>query len=326
MEVTAEQCQDGDDNDGDGLIDCDDPGCLGFTFCVDAGADTDTDVDTDSDSDADTDTDTDTNTDTEPVCIEGSFTVANTDDLAVLAEYQCVTGDLGINMTGMGDVSLDGLLWVGNDFWIGATIGTVSFEAPNLTSIGGRLALGCSSAPEGEGLIGASFPALVSVGDEVQVSSCHGLVTLSAPALEETGGQIMIADAHALTELEVGALTTTNAITLQNIGLTDLAGFGGLTTLETDLVISYMHWLENLDGLDNLTSIGSDIFIHSNEVLTDVTGLESLTSVGGTFFQIYNNIQLPQCEACNVLDQLVGFTGSVSVYGNQADTCADDCL
>ena len=45
MEVTAAQCQDSADNDGDGLIDCADPDCQGFVFCVDGGTDSDSNYD-----------------------------------------------------------------------------------------------------------------------------------------------------------------------------------------------------------------------------------------------------------------------------------------
>ncbi len=70
MEVSSSQCQDGEDNDRDGLTDCDDEGCSEFVFCSDSGpdgdidSDGDTDSDTDSDGDADSDSDTDWDTDT----------------------------------------------------------------------------------------------------------------------------------------------------------------------------------------------------------------------------------------------------------------------
>lgn len=35
MEITAAQCQDNMDNDGDGFTDCDDEECQGFNFCTD---------------------------------------------------------------------------------------------------------------------------------------------------------------------------------------------------------------------------------------------------------------------------------------------------
>ena len=64
LEITATQCQDEIENDGDGLTDCDDLDCQGYVFCVDDGT-TDTDVDTDSDSDTGTDGDSDSDTDSD---------------------------------------------------------------------------------------------------------------------------------------------------------------------------------------------------------------------------------------------------------------------
>jgi hypothetical protein len=61
----AEDCRDGADNDGDGLFDCDDPGCSGSPDCSEADADTDTDTDADADTDADTDADADADADTD---------------------------------------------------------------------------------------------------------------------------------------------------------------------------------------------------------------------------------------------------------------------
>jgi len=53
------ECVDTIDNDGNGLTDCDDAGCVENVACTALGGDTDTDTDTDSDTDTDTDTDSD---------------------------------------------------------------------------------------------------------------------------------------------------------------------------------------------------------------------------------------------------------------------------
>ena len=73
---SAEDCRDGADNDGDGLFDCEDPGCAGSPDCEgsadtdgpegDTDTDSDADTDTDADTDADADADSDADTDTEP--------------------------------------------------------------------------------------------------------------------------------------------------------------------------------------------------------------------------------------------------------------------
>ena len=38
-----------------------------------------------------------------------------------------------------------------------------------------------------------------------------------------------------------------------------------------------------------------------------------------------SNLVLPQCEACDLLDQLVAFSGTYSFEDNQADTCSNTC-
>lgn len=59
-------CTDAADNDGDGLFDCADDGCLGAPDCTDeADADTDSDADADTDADTDSDTDADSDADTD---------------------------------------------------------------------------------------------------------------------------------------------------------------------------------------------------------------------------------------------------------------------
>jgi hypothetical protein len=45
--------------------------------------------------------------------------------------------------------------------------------------------------------------------------------------------------------------------------------------------------------------------------------------VGGDL-TISVNAALPTCEAVDLLDQLIGFDGSVCIQNNLADTCADD--
>jgi hypothetical protein len=54
LEISATQCQDGEDNNDNGATDCADLDCQGFVFCVNTGTDADTDIDTDADADADT--------------------------------------------------------------------------------------------------------------------------------------------------------------------------------------------------------------------------------------------------------------------------------
>lgn len=74
-----EVCDDGADNDRDGLVDCQDPDCAGACdsgegdTATDSDTDTDTDADADADSDSDADADSDTDTDVE--CVSGEQSI-----------------------------------------------------------------------------------------------------------------------------------------------------------------------------------------------------------------------------------------------------------
>jgi len=85
-ENTLVTCRDGQDNDRDGLIDCDDEDCAPFPGCLDdSGSEnsSDTNIETDSASDADTDADTDTHTDASTDSITDSDTETDTFDITM---------------------------------------------------------------------------------------------------------------------------------------------------------------------------------------------------------------------------------------------------
>jgi hypothetical protein len=97
--------------------------------------------------------------------------------------------------------------------------------------------------------------------------------------------------------------------------------------------------LADLGGLRNIASVGGQMWIGSNPALTSL-GLGGLATFGcepycwgedeeeecyETCLQITSNPVLPQCEACDLLDQLDGFTGTFEFEGNQPDDCPDTC-
>ena len=78
--------------------------------------------------------------------------------------------------------------------------------------------------------------------------------------------------------------------------------------------------LTNLDGLSNITSVGWSLDIEFNYALTNLDGLSSLTSVGW-ILHIEKNYALPDCETCDLLDQLTTGPSSIDVHNNLTDTC-----
>jgi hypothetical protein len=103
--VSAGACVDGIDNDGDGLLDCDDPDCAGASVCNvsddtdDSLPDTDVDPDTDTDpSETDTepgDTDPDPDTDTDTSNVAQGTCLNNCDNFAITCWCDSLCSQLG---------------------------------------------------------------------------------------------------------------------------------------------------------------------------------------------------------------------------------------
>jgi hypothetical protein len=110
-----------------------------------------------------------------------------------------------------------------------------------------------------------------------------------------------------------------------NDALTNLNGLGALTSLGPtaslySLYISSNPALTNLDGLSTLTSLDKGLGITSNDALADLDGLGGITSVGNDFIVYFNDI-LPDCEVCDLLDQLTSVPTTMTVSANLDDTC-----
>ena len=107
---------------------------------------------------------------------------------------------------------------------------------------------------------------------------------------------------------------------------TDLDELICLTSVGEHLGIYANHALTNLDGLSALTSIGEGLriggFGSGNPALTNLDGLNNITSVGDEFVIFYNTV-LPDCESCDLLDQITSTTGLtvVVVHDNLDDMC-----
>jgi hypothetical protein len=85
--------------------------------------------------------------------------------------------------------------------------------------------------------------------------------------------------------------------------------------------------LDNLDGLSGLASVFWSLQIIDNDALTSLDGLSSLTAVG-LGYETTNNLALPDCESCDLLDQLTTEPPSIDVHDNLDDACTpvpDNC-
>jgi hypothetical protein len=136
--------------------------------------------------------------------------------------------------------------------------------------------------------------------------------------------------------LDLGALAVAGGIhILSNPVLTTL-DLGSLTHMEFGY--PFPGWSAGLTISDNATlatldfgafeSLVGPLVISGNPALTTLDGLGSLAWLGGGphgGLTIQDNVHLPQCEACDLLDQLVDFGGSFDFHDNLADTCNNSC-
>jgi len=286
MEISATQCQDDEDNDGDGLVDCNDPDCQGFVFCTDGGSDTD--ANTDGGADGGTD------------CLEGNYVANNTLDLDFLSGFSCVTGSVTINAFGISEVSV-----------------------PYLESIGGRLKVEDADYPT---LI--SFSSLEYVGD--------GMLFEQSSIIEQDGTPTTIDFASLQTSLGSLSLYISNLKSVASASFPSLVDVNNiifswssvenidLSSLQTadSLFISGLGTINNGPNVPLLSELG-DLSITDNDTLSSLGWLGTLDTVTGNI-SVSNNPSMPQCEACDLLDQIT-LSGNFSFSGNLDDSCSYTC-
>jgi hypothetical protein len=93
-----------------------------------------------------------------------------------------------------------------------------------------------------------------------------------------------------------------------------------LTEVGGELSIFANSILADLSGLSALASAGDLLHLQGNDVLDNLDGLSALTTVGGAF-SVYFHLVLPDCEVCELLDQLTTGPTSILVWDNLDDTC-----
>jgi hypothetical protein len=179
-------------------------------------------------------------------------------------------------------------------------VALTNVDVSSLAAVGGGLSIHGNTV-----LPSLEFPKLLSVEGNLRIGGSYGadnslLTTLSMPALLHVGGEwLSISVNSSLASVEMGSLTSVAA---------------NLTIIHTNLVgIS----------LPALDSVGSYLSVSSNPDLVSLE-MSALTTVGGSL-RIAENPNLPQCEACEILEQLGSFTGELSFHGNKPDECSDDC-
>jgi hypothetical protein len=150
-----------------------------------------------------------------------------------------------------------------------------------------------------------------------------GLASLELPRLRRVGENLWIYQNSALMDLsglqnliEVGG----NIGIGNNDALESLHGLEGLDTAPGDLGVAHNPALTSLAALGRISSVGGMVGVTANAALTTL-GLDGLTTVQNEI-SITDNTSLPTCRAQELVGQLVDFTGTLTLSGNDdAATC-----
>jgi hypothetical protein len=317
------------------------------------GADTDTDTDIDGDVDSDSDTDfclpgkipAACGLYADDGCHEGNFVVASAEDVDAIAGVPCVTGALEVTTSELTEISLPDLTAVCGMLVIdNSSLASLTLE--NLDDIRRWLCVARNTSPTD-----IQLPALSNLGGSVIVTGNEELVDVpniggvKGTTGFEVVGNTMLSSLSGFQQLE-----EVDAFNIElNASLVTLVGLEGLTTVSSHMIIKENPVLDSLSGLENLTyvdwfvdvlenpalasvdglsALGSadKLRMFLNDSLTNLDGLSSLTSLN--YFEIWGHAQLPDCEACELLEQLTNDPMSIDVHDNLDDDCTpvpDNC-
>lgn len=282
------------DGDGDGVpvwTDCDDGDTsLGSRI-------------TDSDCDAEDDADGESG----GTVMYGNYRINNSVDLANLAGYTEVTGELEIQAGAIPNIdALTSLTTVGGDFFIQENNAITNLDGlENLTSVGGRFEIKTNaSLTDTSGLRN-----LASIGS-LQISGNAALIEISGFERVSTveGGFVIIGNRSLTTVGGFESLTEIGGrlYLYDSPEITNIDAFSELTTVGDNMNIEEVHSLTNLDAFSSLTSVSDYLRIYRNNSLTDISGLSGVSAPSRSNLNIRYNSSLCQ----SLVDDLVDTIGS----------------
>ncbi len=292
-ENTPRACSDGLDNDGDGLLDCEDSDCQCPDCPTDLILESQIDIDNFPIS--------------YPTCttIPGDVIIQSVDsdinNLDALNQITEIGGSLVIvenpaleNLSG-----IDQLISIGKDFEIDQNpLLTNLHDLSRLTSIGGTFAIGENInlsqlfSPNNNQFnrIGGDF---LLYGD-TWLANLHSLENLSS-----IGGSLEIANQSILLSLE---------------------GLDNITSIEGSLLLSNNSQLRTLSALIILGNIDGEILVTNNPNLTTLSGIDNIQTSGITKISLQSSTTLSYCSVNSVCN-FIAAAGNVKVLDN-ATGCA----
>ncbi len=294
------------------------------------------------------------------VVYDGDYTVIG-DDLTDLSTYIGITGSLEILSPTLTELNgLDGLMFVGNGLIINGipaltsvnisnltTVGLVidismnmsitSIDLSNLTTVGDVLLI-----VDNDALTTMNIVNLTNIEHDMHIVDNDVLTSIDFNNITNLDGMLAIFLNNDLTSINFSKLTNVgiNVDIMDNEDLTSM-DFGNLTSVGgtlnffnndmesidlnnlTDVSSLFINLNDNLESIyfSNLTTIANNLDIWDNEDLISMD-FTNLSTVGSDIW-IQNNFDLPTCAADNLVLQLVGYTGTANIGGNDDSVTCD---
>jgi len=285
-ENTPRACSDGIDNDGDGLLDCEDNDCICETCPTDIEFFSQIQIDNFPIS--------------YPECtvIEGNVTIQSLDsditNLEALGQLTAIGGTLLVveNPDLASLAGLDNITTLGGDLEID--------QNPLLTNFYGLNKL-------------SSIDGTFAIGEQTNLSQLFNSNTLFS-----IGGDFLLYGDTKLQNLNSlntllllgGSLELTNQSTLQSLqGLENIGDLGG------SLLLTNNAQLNSLTALSPITGINGELNVSNNPMLTGLEGLENISSTSITKITIQSSTALSYCAVTSVCDFL-NAVGTAKISGN----------
>jgi Receptor L domain len=159
---------------------------------------------------------------------------------------------------------------------------------------------------------------LTRVDQALTITQNTLLKTADFPAVATMGGELNVSGNPALTSFTADALRVAPASlafqTNGTVGTATKMSFAALTSVATQLQIDSNPGLTKVDGFGALTSIGGNLSIYNNAALSDLSSLTKLSTITGSLTISTN----PLLASVNGLAGLSRVSQSVSIGSNAA--------
>ena len=237
----------------------------------------------------------------------GDYNVKSTNEIADLAGYEGITGNLEITLSdSLSDLSaLDSLKWIGGYLAIVGSSDAVYTFGNGFFSLE---AIDLYLYLDVPGMTTAAFPALTAVGGHLQIEG-RDLQSLAFPSLTSILGSLRLQHADSLADLSCFETLTYIGGSLKVMDCDRLRDLRGLENVRNRLIgieIAQNNSLLWLHGIDGIHLLRDDLRIADNPSLLDLSGTCLCEARG---------ITIVRCKLLTSINGLLTFESTSLEYG-----------